>query len=334
MKIILAIFAIAFGAVLFALRDDSPLATVVGGDLAAAITASTNVASPDPNPTPALAAANSGATEIADGGAEGLLRVASDRIDRYNSISAAVRHRIQLFRSELIGSGLYQQAGQGSERRFRLELRTQVGQQVASRLQVCDGDFLWTYREASEKAELERLDLRRVRLAQRQALQLPPQSPVQELAVGGLPKLLEGLLVSFQTLGAEAGYLGEAPMWAIELEWKPSVIAALVPDQRERMTSGESCDFAELPQLPERVMVFLGHENLFPQRIEFRRRASDDVERDEAGEGGGFVPVVTLEFTDVQLNQPIDPRQFQYGPAPATDTTDAFLQSRGLPIVR
>ncbi len=332
MKTILAIFAIAVAAALFALLEDRPAETnddgavvvaVVGGGIA-------------PAATPNLAYGHKGGDSLKnniDGEVGDLLRLASERMDRYTSIAALVRYRIRLFHSDLIGSGVYQQAGQGSERRLRLEVRTQVGEDVASRLQVCDADTLWSYRETREGAQLERLDLRRVRAALRQARQLPPQSPVDELATGGLPKLLEGLQMNFQTLTAEAGYLEDVPMWAVELEWKPSVLAALAPEQQEQIAAGQPCDFAELPQLPQRVMVFLGHEDLFPRRIEFRRQAFG-ARGSRAGEGGAddYAPVVTLELTDVQFNQPIDSRQFQYGPAAATDVTDAFLQSRGLTL--
>ncbi|MEX2141568.1 MAG: hypothetical protein WD894_20045 [Pirellulales bacterium] len=337
MKIILAIFAIACGAALFALWDEDLPPADAGGGIVAAVAGADIAKLPGPNLPEALAAQDhSGPNEIGMDAVNKLLRIASERVDRYSSIAALVRHRTQLFNSELIGSGLYQQVGQGSARRFRLELRTQVGDEVSSRLQVCDANALWTYRETPGGAQLEWLDLRRVRAAQRQAAQLPPNSPVAELATGGVPKLLEGLQLNFQTLKVEAGYLVEVPMWAIELEWKPSVLAALAPDQQERITAGEPCDFAELPQLPERVMIFLGHEDLFPRRIEFRRRASDNQERSRVGEGRGdeFLPAVTVEFTDVQLNRPIDPRQFEYVATGATDVTEAFLQSRGLPMVR
>ena len=330
MKTILAIFAIAITAVLFALLDDRPAETSDGGGIDVPIAGEDIVAA-----APKLPFGHGGGSPQGhvDQGVGDLLRLASERLDRYTSIAALVRYRIRLFDSDLIGSGVYQQAGQGSERRLRLELKTQVGEEVASRLQVCDADTLWTYRESRDETQLERLDLRRVRAALRQARQLPPQSPVDELATGGLPKLLEGLQINFQTRTAEAGYLGNAPMWAVELEWKPSVLAALVPEQQERIAAGQPCDFAELPQLPQRVMVFLGHEDLFPRRIEFRRRPFGT--RDSgAGEGNAddFATVVTLELTEVQINQPIDSRQFQYGPAAASDVTDAFLQSRGLPL--
>jgi hypothetical protein len=332
MKTILTIFAVAIAAALFAQLDRRSAGTSEAGGVAVAVPAA-ELAASTANLPPGQSPAAGDIQERGQAGDDDLLRLASERIDRYTSIAALVRYRIRLFESDLIGSGVYQQAGQGSERRLRLEAKTQVGEDIASRLQVCDGDTLWTFRELPSGAQLERLDLRRVRDAQRQAGKLPPQAPVNELATGGLPKLLEGLQMNFQTRAAEAGYLGDVPMWAVELEWKPSVLAALAPEQQEQIAAGQPCDFAALPQLPERVMVFLGHDDLFPRRIEFRRRTA--AVGDGAGEGGAgdFSPIMTVELSDVQFNQPIDPRQFQYGGVTAIDVTDTFLQSRGLPLV-
>jgi hypothetical protein len=160
MKTILAIFAIVCGAALVALWEEGPPpADVSGGVLPASLKG--NLAPPDvPNPDVApVAQGGADATQIGKARVNDLLRLAGERIDRYASIAASLRYRIQLFDSELIGSGLYQQAGQGSERRIRMELRTQLGEETTSRLQVCDGDALWTYVEAPDGTQLEWLDL-------------------------------------------------------------------------------------------------------------------------------------------------------------------------------
>jgi hypothetical protein len=145
---------------------------------------------------------------------------------------------------------------------------------------------------------------------------------------------MEGLLTSFRPLRAEAGYLDDMPTWAVELEWKPSVLASLLSEKHG--DSASQHDLSTQLQLPERVMVYLGHEDLFPRRIEFRRRAPKDINEAGAGQGraGEFVPAVSVEFIDVRFNEPIDARQFEYGAASAVDVTEAFLRSRGLPIVR
>jgi hypothetical protein len=343
MKIIFAIFAIALAAGLFTILDQP---------------------APDPSPAPLALSDGTGnlpqaKPQVGQNGPTGeshiaapldatakLLPFAQERLENVGSISALVRYRARLFESDLIGSGLYQQAGQGAERRLRLELKTQLGDKTAVELQVCDGEALWTYREGINESRLERLDLRRVRMAQQQAAQATSLTPISELATGGLPKLLSGLQTSFRPLSAEEGYLGDVAVWAIELEWMPSVLAALVPEQQAQINAGKPCDFSQLPQMPERVVVFLGHDDLFPRRIEFRRRTDESSGSGSAGQGsaspaaegqgGVFAAAVTLEFTDVRLNQLIDPRQFVYAPGQLgpNDVTDAYLRNRGLPIVR
>jgi hypothetical protein len=345
MKIILAIFAIACTVAFFALRDGDvpppqgdapfPQATIASpagakaGDQSLLANKQASTATAEPS----LAKADQ-----SGGAGNELLRAARERLDRHLSVAALVRYQIVMFQSELIGTGMYQQAGQGSERRFRLELKTQLGDKLTSLLHVCDSETLWTYRERStgtQSAQVERLDLRRVRAAQAESLEPPINSPVKELATGGLPKLIEGLRSSFRPLRAEAGYLGDQPMWAIELEWKPVVLAALLTDKQGH-TDAQPGDLSKQPQIPERVMVYLGHEDLFPRRIEFLRRASSEMVENGPGQGraGELVPAVSLEFTDVRFNEPIDPRQFEYMPASAVDVTEAFLRSRRLPIVR
>jgi hypothetical protein len=343
MKIILAIFAIAFAVALLVQPDGDvspPQANVPYSQTQMNQTGVADAGTALPAHSQASAAPTNGSPPADDpvDGMGDLLRAARERLDRYESVAALVQYRIVMFDSELIGTGMYQQAGQGSVRRYRLELKTQLGDQPTSLLHVCDGQTLWTYCErpdATPRAQLERLDLRRVRTAQTEALQRPPNSPLEELATGGLLKLIEGLRSSFRPLHAEAGHLGNMPMWAIELEWKPNVLASLL-SEKAGQSEIQHDDLSKHLQIPERVMVYLGHEDLFPRRIEFRRRAPKAIDAAGAGQGGTgeFLPVVTVEFTNLRFDEPIDPRQFEYGAASAVDVTEAFLRSRGLPIVR
>jgi hypothetical protein len=206
-------------------------------------------------------------------------------------------------------------------------LKTQIGDRTATQVEICDGANLWSYRQIGDETRLSRLDVKRVREVQKQLASSPVTTPLNEFAFGGLPKLLDQLLGNFQPLAAAAGYLGEVPLWAVEAEWKPAVLGAIAPGQNQRIAAGNPFQFAKFPQLPERVMIYLGHTDLFPRRIEFFRRQGSA----EQGRAGGYVSVVTLEFSDLQFGHPIDPRQFDYQPGIAMeDVTDAFLQSRGL----
>jgi hypothetical protein len=243
------------------------------------------------------------------------------------SISTRLRHRIHLFEHELIGSGLYEQQGQGDQRRLRLELKIQLGDKLASQLQVADDRYLWTYQDTSTGPLITQLDLNRVETAQRKAY---GQSTLSSghFATGGLPKLLIGLRDNFVFTKVEGGYLGTSAVWALEGSWRPERLSVLLPDQQARLASGDTVDFNKQPQLPERVVLFVTQETAFPQRIEFHRRTG--------GNGGDknpeFAPAVTIEFLDVRFNEPIDVRQFVYQPGrqPVADVTESYLQTRGL----
>jgi hypothetical protein len=258
-----------------------------------------------------------------------LVSQAIRRLDTQQSVSANLRLRIRLFDADLIGAGLYQQAGQGSGRRFRFELKTQTTDQVIGQIQVCDGESLWRYRWSAGQPHISRLNLTRVRQARERLASETQATAADDLASGGLAAVLRQLSRTFRPLSAEAGYLNDAPVWAVDLAWNSAALATLAPEQRERLDAGEPLDFTRLPQLPERGVVFLGYEDLFPRRIEFRRRTDADG---EAGQGGdGDRTVVSAEFHDVRFNEPVDPRQFQYQPGGAVeDITSQFLQQHGL----
>jgi hypothetical protein len=333
MKIILPIFAIAAISTIYVLwRDAGEQGSTT--PLPSAITSAATPLTEDATARILPSQLDASGTDRTQAGI--LLNQAIDRLNTYQSVSALLRQRIGLFDADLIGTGLYQQQGQGGERRLRLELRIQLGDQAASQLQVCDGRVLWTHHEIGEDRRLNRLDLQRVRAAKRESVQAGPTSPVEELPTGGLPKLLDAIRASFQPLKVEAGYLDEVSTWAIEAEWRPEMIGALAPDTKQGANVDVPIDFSRLPQLPERVMLFLRNDDLFPLRIEFRRRAATD-DQEQAG-GAAFVPVATLDFSDIQLNQTIDVRQFAYRPPEdgliVNDVTDQFLQARGLPLVR
>ncbi len=290
----------------------------------------------------------------ADGDAQqagNLVQRAIEGLHARQSLSVNLRHRIDLFDNQFIGSGLYQQQGQGTERRFRLELKIQAGDRITSLQQVGDGRYAWNFQESANGPLVSRIDLRRVRNAQLKDAntsstlqQMHPDSrhstdagrgatgnsanPMSELSIGGLPRLLEALRQNFRFTRIEAGHLGETPVWALEGEWQPERLAELLPEQRESIVAGGPADFSKAPHLPQRVVLFLDQAEAFPQRIEYRRQTS-------AGQGSAsekFTPMVILEFNQVEFDVSIDPRQFVYQPGKqdVLDTTDAYLKSQGL----
>jgi hypothetical protein len=117
-------------------------------------------------------------------------------------------------------------------------------------------------------------------------------------------------------------------VWSLQGEWDPTRLAEMLPDQKARLEAGQGADLSRLaPQVPERVTIMLGRDDLFPYRIEYARRQPVDKKKPSAS--GQMKQIVLLELFEVQLNVPVDPRLFVYNPGglEPTDQTTTFLKS-------
>ena len=197
--------------------------------------------------------------------------------------------------------------------------------------QLCDGKHLWIHQELLGKTTLSRIDVSRVRLALDEH---PPAAvganPSQGFPLGGLPRLLQSLETSFHFTSASESQLDRVPVWTIEGRWTPEKLAELLPDQKEKILAGKGADVGKLPeQIPDRVILMVGRDDLFPYRIEYWRHSAGNAKSpiEEADK-----LLVVMELFEVQFGAPIDDRQFVYKPGDLeyADQTDAYLKSLGL----
>jgi hypothetical protein len=229
----------------------------------------------------------------------------------------------------LEGSGIYLQQGRGPERRLRFELKLQASNKTSSMLQVCDGTTLWIHEDLTDRKNLSRVDVARLRGARPKS---PPPAPQSNawLALGGLPKLLMNLESSFQFGPVAESRLDALQVWTVEGQWKPARLAQLLPDQKAKIDAGIAADTRNLaPNLPDRVVLHLGCDDLFPYRIEYWRRepANKNARTDDRGK-----LLSVLEMFEVQFGAAIDPTQFAYQPVGLSpiDRTQEFLDKFGL----
>ncbi len=200
-------------------------------------------------------------------------------------------------------------------------------------------NILWQYQppiarvkqSTPERPTVTRIDVRRVLAAMEQDKREVRPDLAGQLALGGLPKLLEGLRRSFRFTRAESGKLDSMPVWIATGSWRPEALAVFAKDLAEQAAQGKPLNLKRLPtQLPEEVSIYLGQDDLFPYRIEYRRRTA---QQGRGGDSGGeMLPIVVVEFCDVRLNTPIDPQQFEYRPVnvDVVDTTQPLLKGLGL----
>ncbi len=248
------------------------------------------------------ASGNPAAADLSAIAGSDVLRQAVLRLEQYGGIGARVRYRVEMFNQELIGSGNYYQGTPGS-RHSRMELKLQAANKTCSHLQVCDGQTLWTFEQYPESRKLTRVNVDEVLAALAQGSAAP--SPMG-LGIGGLPELLRRLNQSFEFSAPTAGKLGQWPVLRLEGQWKPAMLAQLLPKQKEAIEAGETPDLSKLPdQAPHRVVLYLGQNDLFPYRLEF-----------EQGEAArNKQPMLVMEFFEVQFNLSVDPERFTYKPS-------------------
>jgi len=270
--------------------------------------------------------------------ATALLERAILTLENYPVVGVKSRQRGVLFGQEPIGSGVYQQQLYQNKLLFRMELTLQVGDQPSSLVHVCDEDrgqsYLWMYRKLPDQdATISRIDVERVIGALEETGNIRITREVgQWPGLGGLPKLLRGLHASFDFASLEATRLpGRFPVWKMRGRWKPDKLALLLPEQRETIAAGKPADLSRLPDhLPHYVLLFLGKRDLFPRRVEYRRR-------DATGEHGEKVPqdrpLVTLELFELNLADPIPATRFKFPDVPDfSDKTDSFLKGLDLDL--
>lgn len=263
--------------------------------------------------------------------ADTLLVSAINALDARESLSARIHVNVNLFGEQMVGSGIYLEQAPARLRHLRMEMNIQVRDQPATLLQVCDGQNLWTFRQMGEERSLTRVDVGRVVTASagptgNAATGQLPNWP----GLGGLPRLLRTLRESFEFDTIEPGRLLQVPVWRVQGHWRPSRLAALLPDQKKAIEEGKEIDFAKLPrQLPSHVVVLIGQEDLVPYRLEYRRVKKGN----HLGELESRATVVlALQLSEVALNVPLDASCFVHhgGDMGSLDTTDEFMQAAGL----
>lgn len=241
-----------------------------------------------------------------------LVQKAATQLRQHASISAKIRHRLNLFGQELYGSGRYYQLPKDDRLLLRLELKIQLGTQMSSYRQISDGQFFWVRRHLATGSELSRIDLKRVR--KQFSDQNQGTATILPLArnPGGLPALLTQLTEHFRFEDPRQAALYGIDVLAVRGHWQ---------GPREEKTTGATGPTPRssnqlIPDfLPRQVLLVLGQDDLFPYRLVYQ--------------SGSGQPLVVMEIFEVRIDEPLDPMLFAYHPpreSKVEDRTDEYLR--------
>jgi hypothetical protein len=251
--------------------------------------------------------------------AQQVLRRAIERLESRGTITTTTRQTVDLFGKQLSGVGEYLEQRTDKGLKYRLELRTQLGDQTSTLIQVSDGRYLWRAESCGGTGTAERVDLGRLeRAREEQAGSTQPGKMGIWPGLGGLSKLFESLDRRFEFTNTDPTTIRdhdrEIPVIRLRGDWKGD--RAAIGDGRKR-------------HLPHYVVLFLDKEDLFPYRIEFRRR---DPKPSLVLKEPEDQMIARMEFFVVTFDGPVDPDRFRYNPGKLvmSEQTERVLTQLGL----
>ncbi len=260
-------------------------------------------------------------------------------LKEHPSISAKIRHKVDLYNHQLLGTGRYLQETKSSnipsdgppKVMFRLELQLAAGDQTFSFLQIADINYMYIVRNPDvEKQGIVSVDMGQLRKALAKAGPVTPRGTMlSNFAPGGLPALVGSLADNFNFGEPRVGNLGNLRVWMIEGTWREEQLASFFPDSQ----LGAKIDATRLPApIPHRVKIVLGQDDLFPYRIEYLRTKTASL-----AESGSATPpdhaMVVMELIEVRIGDYIDPKRFIYDigdQGVPRDRTEHYLRRMGL----
>jgi hypothetical protein len=251
-----------------------------------------------------------------------LLTESAQNLMKLPGLDAQFRFKIDIYNESLDGVGHYLQAGNGPDKKFRLELRTQLEDKTISLQTLCDEDYLWIRRDfGADNQSLARISMRRLKKTLKDVgppLAIDP-TPTW-LGVISLPKLMSVLNGWFNFGQVEEARMGNNPIYIMR--------GVVNPELREKHLAPGHKQHEGAEQLPDAVRLTLGRDAelpLFPYRIEFLQLNTA---------AGTTAPHVTLEFHTVKVKSELDPALFKYAPGDqeVEDQTIPFLQKLGFNV--
>jgi hypothetical protein len=259
------------------------------------------------------------------------LKRARERLLKATSVSATVVETITLFEKSFKAEGKYLQqvSPRPNEWNMRLELVVKVGEAGGSLLEVCDGEVLWTRTELdfgrkSEQGKRKETTLTRRNVAEIMGAARRLGDPQQEAALiatfglGGLPALLAALEQDMKfSAEMKEETLRDRPVVVVSGSWSDAFASRL------RGTAGQGAPSLLPAFVPDSVRLYIDRETGFPHRVQYLKKvAGRNVAR----------PMLTLDFLDVALNEPVNKNEFDYEPperVPVIDQTKAFVDLLG-----
>lgn len=270
-------------------------------------------ADPDSSSTESAASSNESEQNLKKNPAQAtaLLEQARKKLLTYSSIRAQITEKVEIGPKSFVISGSYLQ---GLDLKLRLEFQVQGRKSndkpIGTLLEICDGQVLWTEYNIKETSRVTRRDVKAIL----QQAELTPQSNsnmfIAELGLGGLPGLLASIQKNMTFESVSERTVNGKTLTVLNGSWNNAFLA--------QWKGNDPAGTVQLPAyVPDGVRIYLDPQTLFPRRIVYLKKNEQTLES-----------MVTLNFTKVTLNAPIQETEFAYEPPDGVfpaDITNQYL---------
>lgn len=244
--------------------------------------------------------------------ASALLKRAREKLLSYSSIRAQITEKVEIGPKSFVISGSYLQ---GKDLKLRLEFQVQSQKKddkpVGTLLEICDGQVLWTEHNIKGASRVTRRDVQAILKQAELNPKSQPNMLVAELGLGGLPGLLAAIQKNMKLESVSERKVNGKTLTVLNGTWKDEFLA--------QWKGGDPTAPVQLPAyVPDAVRIYLDPQTLFPRRIVYLKKNKEALES-----------MVTLNFSKVSLNAPIQATEFAYEPPDGVfpvDITNQYLK--------
>lgn len=255
-----------------------------------------------------------------------VLNNARKQLLKNKSISARLVETITIVDRTLKAEGRYlQTALKTNDWHMRLEMAVKIGESTGSLLEVCNGEVLWTRTDIDSGRKKERKDAHDSTITRRNVSEImsaakklgDPKTEtglIASFGLGGLPGLIAAIEQDMKLTSVKEDSLNGHPVYIVQGTWNEAFLKKMGPP------GAQPASLLMLPGIPESMRIYVDRETGFPHRFLYLKKVPGrDV----------FRSVLTLDFVDVALDEPINPAEFDYKApegAPVIEQTKAFVE--------
>lgn len=241
-----------------------------------------------------------------------LIRESRDRLFGRKSVRATLHETVSMGDRKFRATGSYVA---GDFPKLRLEFDVEVGKTKGTLREICDGSLLWTEQTlqtdgAKEPTvQVSRTVIEDVLQAVAQSGNHPKALLIAGLGVGGVPALLAALEEAMVFEAKATEDVDGHSFHVIQGRWNDDYLARFGGARGKPLPD----------YVPDHARLYIDQETLFPTRILYLKQVTGNDTEPGARK---YKALLSLEFSDIVLDGPVNEENFRYRPPGDIETRD------------